>query len=279
MPELQPPPDAAEPVEAFDDENVVLVPARFNERLIAYLLDGAPFMAGYILMSLYALPMLGGARAARPLAAGWMAAYVVYHFLGNMAGATPGKRIMGLRVVGRDGERLGAPRSLVRAVGHLLSTPLANAGFLLALVHPESRAFHDLLAGSLVVEPEGKHPAEATLLFAAAALTLGVLCAAILYLHLGLPTTSDREAIAKAREGLGILAQIEEVYRQDHSYYTDSLPELAQASGDPNQFRDAMLQLFDPHEFKIMASRDRYHISGVALDRRRTRVALEGPNK
>lgn len=278
MPELQPPLDA--PDEAGDPSDVadvVLVPARFNERLIAYLLDAAPFMVGYILTALYALPLLGGARAARPLGLAWLALYLAYHSVGNMMGATVGKRLMGLRVVRRDGEPLGPGRSILRAFGHLASSPLADAGFLLALFHPESRAFHDLLAGSLVVEPERKHPAEATLLFAAAALTLGMLYAAMLYIHLGLPTPHDREAIAKAREGLGILAQIEEVYKQDHSYYTDSLAELAKASGDPEQFRDAMLELFDPHEFKILSTRDRYRISGVALDRRRTRVILEGP--
>ena len=268
MPELELPPDVTEPYTDDSDDDVVLVPARFNERLIAYLLDAAPFMVGYILCSLY---------AHRGLAPLWVGLYLVYHFAGNLAGATPGKRLMGLRVVRRDGEPLGPFRSVVRAFGHLVSTPLANAGFLLALAHPESRALHDLLAGSLVVEPERKHPAEATLLFAAAALTLGVLYGGMLYGHLGLPTNSDRQAIANAQEGLTILAKIEEVYKQDHSYYTDSLADLAVASGDSNQFRDAMLQLFDPHEFKIVATRDRYRISGVALDRRRTRVVLEGP--
>ena len=251
------------------EDEVLLVPARFNERLIAYLIDAAPLSAGYLLTLRYAATPRAGLA--------WLAVYVVYQFLGNLAGATVGKRLMGLRVVRRDGQSLGVIASAARAVGHLLSTPLFNFGFLLALLHPENRALHDLLSGSLVVEPQRKHPAEATLLFVAAAMTLSALYGLILYLNLFRPTPIDLAAVARAREGLGILAQIEEAYKQGHGTYTDGLSELAQASGDAGQFKQAMRELFDPHRFEIQAGNQGYRISARARDRRQTKVTIEGP--
>ena len=43
------------------------------------------------------------------------------------------------------------------------------------------------------------------------------------------------------------------------------------------QFKSAMGDLFDPHQFKIAASDTRYAISARAKDRRRTVVTLSGP--
>ena len=45
--------------------------------------------------------------------------------------------------------------------------------------------------------------------------------------------TAKTDMVAKARGGLDVLAQIEEVYKQQHNAYTDQLADLAVASGDP----------------------------------------------
>ena len=259
------------------ESTITLVPARFNERFIAYFLDVAPLVAGYCLTMVYGLEQLGGPTKARAVAWAWIALYLFYQCLGNLSGGTIGKRLMGLRVIRRDGRGLGFFRSLVRALGHLLSTPLFNFGFVLALAHPESRALHDLLAGSVVVEPRRKQPAEAAILFLAAALTLSGLYGTMLYLNLYRPTSQDLAAVEKAREGLLILAQIEEAFKQGHGAYTDTLADLSAASGDPIQFQQAMSELFDPNRFKLRAGNRGYRIEAVARDRRRTRVALEGP--
>lgn len=259
------------------ESTITLVPARFNDRFIAYFLDVAPLAAGYCLTMAYGLDQLGGPRKARAVAWAWIGLYLFCQFLGNLSGGTIGKRLMGLRVVRRDGRALGFFRSLVRALGHLLSTPLFNFGFVLALAHPESRALHDLLAGSVVIEPRRKQPAEAAILFLAAALTLGGLYGTMLYLNLYRPTPHDLAAVEKAREGLVILARIEEAFKQDRGAYTDKLADLSAVSGDPVQFQQAMNELFDPNRFKLQAGNRGYRIEAAARDRRRTRVALAGP--
>ena len=73
-----------------------------------------------------------------------------------MRGQTPGKRLLGIRVVRRDGGPVGftesAVRNLLRAVDFL---PLGYSGGLLAMLSgKESRRLGDLVAGTLVVKAE-----------------------------------------------------------------------------------------------------------------------------
>ena len=45
------------------------------------------------------------------------------------------------------------------------------------------------------------------------------------------------------------------------------------------QFRSALQNLFDPHTIEIRAGNLRYRIGVSALDRRRTKVSVEGPRR
>lgn len=76
-------------------------------------------------------------------------AYVVgFH---GALGATPGKLLLGLRVVQLDGEPLGFPRAIARFFAELVSVSAVGVGYLLASLHPERRALHDLVAGTRVI--------------------------------------------------------------------------------------------------------------------------------
>jgi uncharacterized RDD family membrane protein YckC len=69
-----------------------------------------------------------------------------------LMGATLGKRLFRLEVVGRDGRRPSPRRAVVRAALALLSFSLLGLGCLLALFSRSGRALHDFLAGTYVVE-------------------------------------------------------------------------------------------------------------------------------
>ncbi len=80
-------------------------------------------------------------------------AAVVYSAISvALMGATPGKLLLGLEVVGRDGRRPSPRRAWVRAALGLLSFSLLGLGCLLALFSRSGRALHDFLAGTYVVE-------------------------------------------------------------------------------------------------------------------------------
>jgi len=67
-----------------------------------------------------------------------------------LKGQTPGKWLLGLRVVALGGGKVGLGRAAVRFVGYLFSALPFYLGFLWIL-GPERRGFHDRLAGTEVV--------------------------------------------------------------------------------------------------------------------------------
>lgn len=94
-----------------------------------------------------------GGAIALPLAAGTLILALVYQVLGHaLAGATLGKWLLGLRVVGPDGRRPSLARSAARAALSAASVLLLGLGVLLALFTRSGRALHDLAAGTWVVE-------------------------------------------------------------------------------------------------------------------------------
>jgi uncharacterized RDD family membrane protein YckC len=260
---------------------VELLPAKINDRFIAYVIDAAPFAAAYVGALYFLIVVQHSARYSRALdhriGIACAAAYLLYQLVGNALGATVGKKLMGLRVVKKDGEKLGVVGAVLRTIGYAISTPFCSFGFVVALFHPESRALHDLLSGSLVVERERRSQAESTLLFVCAIFVLIAMYAAMIWTNLNRITEKDILAVEKAKDGLQIMAQVEEAYKSTHSAYTKSLTDLAEASGDPAQFRSAMADIFDPNQFMVEAGNRGYRISGVALDGRHTRVAISGP--
>ncbi|MBI5208931.1 MAG: RDD family protein [Elusimicrobia bacterium] len=260
---------------------VVLRPAKISDRFIAYSMDFIPFVAGYYISLIVLLTrfqdLATKANFFLVFAVAWTALCWLYQVVGNLCGGTIGKKLMGIAVVDREGRRLGFVRSVVRAFGCLLSTPLFNLGCIVGLFHPESRAFHDILAGSLVVEASPRSKAESWIIFLGSMCLIFAMVFGTAAFRLTQPTPEDLKRIAKARDGLKILAQIEEQFKASHGTYTASISEIAQTSGDVEQFKSAMSELFDPNLFQIQAGNRRYRISAAARDRKKTRVTIEGP--
>jgi len=259
------------------DANAALRPAKITDRFLAYVLDIVPFGLGYYASLVLLINRLGALPNTpmvwKHLLVAWMALYLAYQTVGNYTGATIGKRLFGLKVVSMGGEPPGFGRSVLRAFGYILSTPLLNLGFLWSLFHPESLAWHDLLSGTMVVESRPRSPMAA---LASAATSLAVF-AAILAGNVWLlrrPASRDLEALAKAREGLRILAAVEESYKSRHGAYTDSLAEIARASGDVRAFKEAMVRIFDEDGFVLDADGSGYSIRARARDRFRTQVEI-----
>jgi len=99
------------------------------------------------------LALADGRTITLPLVAGVGILAFVYQTLSHgLGGATLGKWILGLRVVGPDGRRPSLRRSAARAAFAAASLLLFGAGLLLALFTASGRGLHDLSAGTWVVE-------------------------------------------------------------------------------------------------------------------------------
>jgi uncharacterized RDD family membrane protein YckC len=89
-----------------------------------------------------------------PLCVAFFVAIVLYFsLLEGLAGATLGKRVLGLRVVGTGGGRPGLGRGITRNVLRLVDgLPALNIlGVVLIVISPEKARFGDRVAGTRVV--------------------------------------------------------------------------------------------------------------------------------
>lgn len=77
-----------------------------------------------------------------------------------LVGQTPGKALMGLRVVRVNGGRLNAWHALVRVAGYLLSALPLGLGFIWIFIDDRRQAWHDRLAGTCVIYTWAARPDE-----------------------------------------------------------------------------------------------------------------------
>ena len=141
--------------------------AGFGRRAIAWLLDLLIVDGLYLVF--FAIGRIGlrlGLHAAgttapsmdliadllTPYAILWVVLYVVYvGFFTRSGGQTPGKMLLGIRVVHRDGRDPTISQAWFRPLGYAVSGLPFGLGFLLAVVPPRKVALHDLLTGTRVV--------------------------------------------------------------------------------------------------------------------------------
>jgi uncharacterized RDD family membrane protein YckC len=82
----------------------------------------------------------------------WVVAYFVVFW--STTGQTPGNRIMHIRVVRSDGERVRPTHAVIRLGAMILSLPLFW-GYLPILTSARRRGFPDAVAGTVVVVSDG----------------------------------------------------------------------------------------------------------------------------
>lgn len=152
-------------------------PAGFVSRLVAFIIDVVAISVAFVATSwlldavrsvlgvgivLSRLPVFSPEIAFGGLQLSATTVFWVGYLLlfWTVSGRTPGKAVLGLRVVTRDGHRLSLGRSLLRLVGYVLSTILLYLGFLWVAVDARQRAWHDHLAGTYVVYSWDAHTEE-----------------------------------------------------------------------------------------------------------------------
>jgi uncharacterized RDD family membrane protein YckC len=122
------------------------VSADFGTRLVAWIIDalivGVPtvILAAILPMALiYLVALVGGI------------AYQVYFW--TTTGQTPGKMVMGLKVVSAEtGELLDAGGAALRYVGYIVSAIPLYLGFLWVIWDPKHEAWHDKIAKTKVIK-------------------------------------------------------------------------------------------------------------------------------
>jgi uncharacterized RDD family membrane protein YckC len=142
-------------------ENHINRPAGFFSRLEAFIIDlfvilfaslGTVWMAGLIL-SFFIRPFFDiNIRPIQYLPVIVSAVIVIYFlFFWTLLGFTPGKFLLGLKIVRQDGSKLGLGRALIRFIGYWISALVLFFGFLWIIFDSNREGWHDKLADTRVV--------------------------------------------------------------------------------------------------------------------------------
>lgn len=133
--------------------------ATFGARAGALIIDGVLLLALVLtvrlpLAMLSLPPGAGPVRVVFDLERLWdLLALITYFslFTWLTGGQTPGKRLLGIRVVSLTHERLTLWQCIERALGYVASTLELGFGFLQYYLHPNRQTVHDRIAETIVV--------------------------------------------------------------------------------------------------------------------------------
>jgi len=142
-----------------------LVFASHGARLVAYIIDA--ILVG-IIVTLLAMVLgiitaalaLGGSFGLAALSGVFLVVILFVVSIGYFpwfwthGGATPGMRLFRLRVVrDRDGGPIGWGAAILRLIGYWISSFVFYLGFIWILIDGRRRGWHDLIAGTVMVQP------------------------------------------------------------------------------------------------------------------------------
>ena len=119
--------------------------ADLGTRFIALFIDG-------IILGVIAGLLTAGVHNAGTFAGFMIGVIYQWYFLTERDGQTPGKRIMGIRVVKVNGEPLQAADVIVRYVGYYINSIAFGIGWFWAAFDPDKQGWHDKLVGTVVVK-------------------------------------------------------------------------------------------------------------------------------
>ena len=131
----------------LQQEQTTLRLADFGERFVAYLVDSV--IGGFVGFIIGALVQSQGASLLISLIFG------IAYFVGfwSTTGATPGKQMMGLRVVRwEDGSNPDIGTGILRYVGYIISSIPLFLGFFWAIWDDNNETWHDKIARTRVVK-------------------------------------------------------------------------------------------------------------------------------
>jgi uncharacterized RDD family membrane protein YckC len=131
--------------------------AGFVTRLISYIIDGI-FLGLVSSVAGLSIGILGNLENLEILNIIVTISGIVtpFYYIGfwAMAGATPGKIMLGMRIVGANGriDGIGFGRAILRFIGYFISSFFFYLGFIWIAIDDERRGWHDRIAGTHVIQ-------------------------------------------------------------------------------------------------------------------------------
>lgn len=138
--------------------------ATYGQRVIAVLIDGAIITGVFVVIYIVAL-IAGSIATGLGVLIGLVgylaviALYLALYIMGNggALGQTPGKHLIGIKVVGPAPGPIGYTQGVIRLLGSWVNSLACYIGWLWPLWDDQKRGFHDMIADTrVVVAPPGE---------------------------------------------------------------------------------------------------------------------------
>jgi len=136
----------------------------YGARLIAYIIDGLIQGIVFLLVSIILLAIgvgaastdanaIAGASIVTWIVVGFLITVLYFPYFWSHGGQTPGMKLFRIRVVrDADGGPVGWGPALLRLIGYWINQIVFYIGFLWIFVDKRRRGWHDLIAGTVVIE-------------------------------------------------------------------------------------------------------------------------------
>jgi uncharacterized RDD family membrane protein YckC len=127
--------------------------AGFVPRLISTFIDGIVMSIVFGIASAVG-GMMGDSGTIIALLLMLVVAFGYYPYFWASSGQTPGKKIMGIKVVKKEGGLVSFGGGILRMVGYLVDSIVFGLpiGFLWAFFDKDQQCWHDKMAGTIVVK-------------------------------------------------------------------------------------------------------------------------------
>lgn len=129
-----------------DSDHDEVIFAGFWPRLMAHNIDLIILLPVFYLLSVFIKE-----NSALYLVCGFLTLLYEVGFISSSWAATPGKRIMKIRVTNARIGVIGWPRSLARSLIKVLSIATLFIGYAVIAFHPKKKGLHDLIVHSSVI--------------------------------------------------------------------------------------------------------------------------------
>ncbi len=272
------PKSVSDPLKNVDEEVYEL--AGFNERFLAYIIDTFPFVfLNYFTLSIAVKNnyVLYSDSLATKWKIAWLFLFILYETIFTSGGRrTVGKKILGIKVIHKNGGSLTILQAFLRVIGYFISSFTINLGYLMSLFNKNKRALHDFMASSIVVRTSQKTPFLDGLILVISWVCLAFLVANWLNRTVLALTPSEQKQINEARRTLLKLAKLEEIHYRKYGFYTNDLKRLAELTGNINAVRYEIAKTLSSGSLEIASDGKSFIIQAKAKNWRKTKVEVSG---
>ncbi|MCX7905228.1 MAG: RDD family protein [Elusimicrobiales bacterium] len=252
--------------------------AGFNERFLAYVIDVFPF----VFLNFYTLSLavknnyiIYSDTIETKWKIFWILLFILYEVIFTSGGrVTLGKKILGIKVIHKNGGNLNLFQAFIRVIGYFISSFTINIGYLIALFTPNKRALHDFLASSVVIRTKEKSPFVEGVILIISWACLAFLVGSWLNRTILAVTPYEQKQINEAKRTLLKLAKLQEIHYRKYGFYTNDIKRLAELTGNVKAVRYELSKTLSEGSLEIASDGKNFIISAKAKNWRKTRVEV-----